>query len=201
MVYGVDKVFLTFRARVYIIMYMKRNYYYIAIERYFSTPVPFFLLGTVPTMWYGYYENDILFWIGLVLTVVVVVINHFLMHSLTSTFGMYATKKQMDYVFKFVAGKNNVFSQQESMKLQEMIVHQKGNAHIGIEDYINYINHCLEEKSKRGDAEATYWLGIYHRVLGEGENHNSVARELIEKSANMGFERAQKMKGKAQKWT
>ena len=29
---------------------MKKNYYKIAIERYFSTPVPYFLIGTVPLM-------------------------------------------------------------------------------------------------------------------------------------------------------
>ena len=32
---------------------MKKNYYKIAIERYFSTPVPYFLIGTVPLMLYS----------------------------------------------------------------------------------------------------------------------------------------------------
>lgn len=179
---------------------MKRNYYSIAIERYFSTPVPYFLLGTLPSMLYGYYENDICFWIGLVLTVVVFGVNHFLMHSLISTFGLYATKRQVDYVSNFCMGKSGVFSEQESNMLMEMIAGQAGNARVNINDYINYINHRLEEKSDKGNAEATYWLGIYHRLLGEGENHNSIARELIEKSANMGFERAKKLQARAQKW-
>ena len=179
---------------------MKRSYYSIALERYFSTPIPYFLLGTVPMMFYGYYENDFFFWTGLVLTVAVFAINHFLMHSLTRTFGIYVTKKQMDYISNFVAGKNQVFSEQENTKLLEMIAEQTGNSHIGIDDYINYINHCLEEKSNRGNAEATYWLGIYHRFLGEADNHNSIARELIEKSANMGFERAKKLQERAKKW-
>ena len=81
-----------------------------------------------------------------------------------------------------------------------MIAEQSGNARINIEDYINYINHQLEEKSNNGNAEATYWLGIYHRILGESDNHNQVARELIEKSAEMGFERAKKLQERAQKW-
>ncbi len=179
---------------------MKRSYYSIAIERYFSTPVPYLLVGTVPLMLYGYYESDLWFWVGLVLTVAVFAVNHFLMHSLTTTFGPYATRKQVDYVSHFVAGKNEVFSEQESGQLLEMIADQSGNAHIGIEDYINYINHRLKEKSDNGSAEATYWLGIYHRVLGEGNNHNSIARELIEKSANMGFERAKKLQKRARKW-
>ena len=179
---------------------MKRSYYSIAIERYFSTPVPYFLVGTVPLMLYGYYESDLCFWVGMVTTVAVFVVNHFLMHSLTSTFGLYATKKQVDYVSNFVVGKSEVFSEQESVQLMEMIADQSGNAHIGIEDYINYINNRLKEKSENGNAEATYWLGIYQRMLGEGSNHNSVARELIEKSANMGFERAKKLQERAKKW-
>lgn len=179
---------------------MKRSYYSIAIERYFSTPVPYFLLGTVPLMLYGYYEDDLWFWAGLVLTVAVFAVNHYLMHSLTSAFGLYATKKQVDYVTHFVVDKNGVFSEQETVKLLEMIANQSGNAHIGIEDYINYINHRLKEKSDNGNAEATYWLGIYHRMLGEGNNHNSIARELIEKSASMGFERAKKLQKRAKEW-
>ena len=83
---------------------MKRSYYSIAIERYFSTPVPYFMLGTVPLMLYGYYQSDLCFWMGLALTVVVVAINHFLMYSLTSTFGLYATRKQVDYVSHFITG-------------------------------------------------------------------------------------------------
>ena len=180
---------------------MKRSYYSIALERYFSTPVPYFLLGTLPLLLYGYYENDLLFWVGLVLTVAVFVVNHFLMRSLTNTFGLYATKKQMDYVSHFVVGKTEVFSEQESNTLMDMIAQQSDNERIGIEDYINYINNRLKEKSEKGNAEATYWLGIYHRVLGEEENHNSVARELIEKSANMGFERAKKLEERAKRWT
>lgn len=179
---------------------MKRSYYSIAIERYFSTPVPYFLLGTVPLMLYGYYESDLWFWVGLLLTLAVFAVNHFLMHSLTSTFGLYATKKQVDYVSNFCMGKNEVFSEQESKTLMEMIADQSGNTRISIEDYINYINHRLEEKSDKGNAEATYWLGIYHRILGEADNHNLIARELIEKSANMGFERAKKLQERAKKW-
>ena len=75
---------------------MKKNYYSIAIERYFSTPVPFFLIATVPLMLYGYYENDLWFWVGMVLTLAVFAVNHFLMHSLTSAFGLYATKVGQD---------------------------------------------------------------------------------------------------------
>ena len=97
-------------------------------------------------------------------------------------------------------GKNEVFSEQESNTLLNMIADQSGNSRINIEDYINYINHQLEEKSKKGSAEAMYWLGIYHRILGETDNHNKVARELIEKSAKMGFERAKKMQERARKW-
>ena len=179
---------------------MKRNYYSIAIERYFSTPVPYFLIGTVPLMLYGYYESDVWFWLGMALTVAVFALNHFMMHSLTSTFGLYATKKQVDYVSNFCVGKNDVFSEQESNRLMEMIAEQSGNSRINIEDYINYINHQLEEMSNNGNAEATYWLGIYHRSLGEADNHNIVARELIEKSAKMGFERAKKLQERARKW-
>jgi hypothetical protein len=179
---------------------MKKNYYRIAIERYFSTPVPYFLIGTVPLMLYGYYESDVWFWVGMVLTIAVFAVNHFMMHSLTSTFGLYATKKQVDYVSHFCVGKSEVFSEQESNTLMNMIAEQSGNARINIEDYINYINHQLEEKSNNGNAEATYWLGIYHRILGESDNHNQVARELIEKSAEMGFERAKKLQERAQKW-
>ena len=159
---------------------MKKNYYSIAIERYFSTPVPYFLIGTVPLMLYGYYESDVWFWVGMVLTVAVFALNHFMMHSLTSTFGLYATKKQVDYVSNFCVGKNEVFSEQESSRLMEMIAEQSGNSRINIEDYINYINHQLEE--------------------GEADNHNIVARELIEKSAKMGFERAKKLQERARKW-
>ncbi|MBQ6965221.1 MAG: hypothetical protein IJP82_05970 [Bacteroidaceae bacterium] len=179
---------------------MKKSYYRIAIERYFSTPVPYCLIGTVPLMLYGYYENDLCFWIGLALTVVLFGVNHLLMHSLTTTFGLYATKKQVDYVSNFVMGNSDVFSKQESMELMEMMADQAGNNHISIDDYINYINHQLEEKSDRGNAEATYWLGIYHRLLGETDNHNSLARELIEKSAEMGFERAKEIQERAKKW-
>ena len=179
---------------------MKKSYYRIAIERYFSTPVPYFLIGTLPLMLYGYYESDLWFWVGMVLTIAVFAVNHFMMHSLTRTFGLYATKKQGDYVSNFCVGKNEVFSEQESNTLLNMIADQSGNAHINIEDYINYINHQLEEKSSRGSAEAMYWLGIYHRILGEADNHNKVARELIEKSAEMGFERAKKLQKRAQKW-
>ena len=93
---------------------MKKNYYRIAIERYFSTPVPYFLIGTVPLMLYGYYESDLWFWVGMVLTIAVFAVNHLMMHSLTSTFGLYATKKQVDYVSNFCVGKNEVFSEQES---------------------------------------------------------------------------------------
>ncbi len=179
---------------------MKRSYYSIAIERYFSTPIPYFLIGTVPLMLYGYYESDVWFWVGIVLTVAVFAVNHLVVHSLTSTFGLYATKKQVDYVSHFCVGKNEVFSEQESCTLMNMIAEQYGNSHINIDDYINYINRQLEEKSNKGNAEATYWLGIYHRILGEADNHNKVARELIEKSANMGFERAQKLQERARKW-
>ncbi|MBQ6750748.1 MAG: hypothetical protein IJR02_15340 [Bacteroidaceae bacterium] len=179
---------------------MKRNYYRIAFERYFSTPVPYFLLGAVPLMVYGYYENDFCFWTGMVLTVGLLVLNHFLMYSLTNTFGLYATKKQVEYVTNFVSGGSKVFSKQESEQLLEMMANQMGNNRICIDDYINYINHLLEEKANNGSAEAIYWLGIYHRLLGEAENHNSVARELIEKSANMGFERAKKLQERAKKW-
>lgn len=179
---------------------MKKNYYRIAIERYFSTPVPYCQFATVPMLLYGYYESDLWFWVGLVLTVAVFAVNHLMMHSLTSTFGMYATKKQVDYLSNFLMKDCKVLSEQESSTLMEMIVDQAGNSHICIEDYINYINHRLEEKSENGNAEAAYWLGIYHRRLGETDNHNSVARELIEKSANLGFERAKKLQEKAKKW-
>ena len=165
---------------------MKKNYYSIAIERYFSTPVPYFLIGTVPLLVYGYFESDLWFWVGMVLTIAVFAVNHLMMNSLTSTFGLYATKKQVDYVSHF--------------SLLNMIANQSGNAHINIDDYINYINHQLEEKSNRGSAEAMYWLGIYHRILGEADNHNKVAREFIEKSANLGFERAKKLQERARKW-
>lgn len=181
-------------------MCMKRSYYSIAIERYFSTPVPYFMLGTVPLMLYGYYQSDLCFWMGLALTVVVVAINHFLMYSLTSTFGLYATRKQVDYVSHFITGGSGVFTEQECTQLMEMIADQSGNSRISIDDYINYINHQLEEKSGRGNAEATYWLGIYHRVLGEADDHNRIARELIEKSADMGFERAKKLQERARGW-
>ena len=179
---------------------MKKNYYRIAIERYFSTPVPYCQFATVPMLLYGYYESDLWFWVGLVLTVAVFAVNHLMMHSLTSTFGMYATKKQVDYLSNFLMKDCKVLSELESSTLMEMIVDQVGNSHISIEDYINYINHRLEEKSENGNAEATYWLGIYHRRLGETDNHNSLARELIEKSANLGFERAKKLQEKAKKW-
>lgn len=180
---------------------MKRSYYSIAIERYFSTPVPYFLVLTVPLMLYGYYKNDLWFWVGMGLTVTVFLINHIMMRALTNTFGLYATKKQVDYVSHFVVGKSEVFSEQESNALMDMIADQSDNERIGIDDYINYINNRLKEKSEKGSAEATYWLGIYHRVLGEAENHNSVARELIEKSASMGFERAKKLQERAKRWT
>lgn len=180
---------------------MKRSYYSIALERYFSTPVPYFLLATVPLMVYGYFESDLWFWVGMVLTVMVFAVNHFMMHTLTNTFGLYATRKQVDYVTQFLGRKNGVFSEHESNQLLDMIASQSDNAHISIEDYINYINHQLKEKSEKGSAEATYWLGIYHRVLGEADNHNAVARELIEKSASMGFERAKKMQKRAREWT
>lgn len=179
---------------------MKKSYYRIAVERYFSTGIPYYLLGTVPLMMYGYYESDLWFWVGMVLTVAVFVVNHLMVNSLTSTFGLYATKKQVDYVSHFLVGKNAAFSEQESHALLQLITDQTGNPHVNIEDYINMINHSLEEKSNNGNAEATYWLGIYHRILGEAENHNKVARELIEKSAEMGFERAKKLQKRAQKW-
>ena len=179
---------------------MKKSYYRIAIERYFTTPVPLFLFASVPLMLYGYYENDVCFWVGLVVTVLVFVVNHVLMNSLTKTFGPYATREQVSYVSKFLRSDNPVFTEQESDKLMEMIVEQSGNRHIDIEDYINYINKNLKEKADNGSAEAVYWLGIYHRRLGEAENHNLVARELIEKAAEMGFERAKKLKEKAKKW-
>ncbi|MBO4673169.1 MAG: hypothetical protein J5616_02330 [Bacteroidaceae bacterium] len=179
---------------------MKKNYYRIAIERYFSTPVPYFLIGTVPLMLYGYYESDLWFWVGMVLTLAVFAVNHFLMHSLTRAFGLYATKRQVDYVSHFCVSKDDVFSEQEVHTLMSMIADQSDNAKISIEDYINYINHQLEEKSNKGNAEATYWLAMYHRLLGETDNHNVVARELIEKSANMGSERAKKLQKRAQKW-
>ena len=179
---------------------MKKSYYRIAIERYFSTPVPFCLLVSVPLMLYGYYESDLCFWIGLVATMVVFIVNHALMNSLTQTFGLYATKQQVSYVSHFLKGGSEVFSEQESGKLMEMIVEQSGNCHINIDDYINYINNNLKEKADNGCAEAVYWLGIYHRSIGEAENHNLVARELIEKAAEMGFERAKKLKEKAKKW-
>ena len=179
---------------------MKKNYYSIAIERYFSTPVPYFLIGTVPLLVYGYFESDLWFWVGMVLTIAVFAVNHLMMNSLTSTFGLYATKKQVDYVSHFCVGKNEVFSEQESNALLNMIANQSGNAHINIDDYINYINHQLEEKSNKGSAEAMYWLGIYHRILGEADNHNKVAREFIEKSANLVFERAKKLQERARKW-
>ena len=178
----------------------KKNYYKIAVERYFSTHVPYFFIGTLPLMLYGYFENDICFWVGLVLTLVVFVVNHIVVKSLTNTFGLYVTRKQVDYVSHFCVGKTGVFTEQESSKLMDMIAGQMGNSRISIEDYINYINHQLEEKADKGNAEATYWLGIYHRVLGETENHNTIARELIEKSANMGFERAKKLQERARKW-
>ena len=179
---------------------MKKNYYLIAIQRYFCTPVPYFLIGTVPLMLYGYYESDVWFWVGMVLTMAVLAVNHFLMHSLICAFGHYATMRQVDYVTHFCIGKEDVFSKQECHALMEMIAGQAGNARICIEDYINYINRRLEEKSEKGNAEATYWLAMYHRLLGEEENHNVVARELIEKSANMGSERAKKLQKRAQKW-
>ena len=93
---------------------MKKNYYRIAIERYFSTPVPYCLFATVPMLLYGYYESDLWFWVGLALTVAVFAVNHLMMHSLTSTFGLYATKKQVDYVSNFLMGDCKVFSEQES---------------------------------------------------------------------------------------
>lgn len=179
---------------------MKKSYYRIAIERYFCTPLPYILLASVPLMLYGYYENDVCFWVGLVATVLVIVANHALMNSLTRTFGIYATKKQVTYVSFFLKGGSKVFSEQESGKLMEMIVEQSGNQYVNIDDYINYINKNLKEKADNGSAEAVYWLGIYHRRLGEAENHNMVARELIEKAAEMGFERAKKLKEKAKKW-
>ena len=180
---------------------MKRCYYIIALERYFSTPVPYFLLATVPLMLYGYYESDLWFWVGLVLTVAVFAVNHFLMRSLTRTFGLYATRKQVDYVSNFLVGKNEVFSEQESDTLMDMIAGQSDNEQIGIDDYINYINNRLKEKMEKGSAEATYWLGVYHRILGEADDHNRVARQLIEKSAEMGSERAKKLQERAKKWT
>lgn len=179
---------------------MKKNYYRIAIGRYFTTPVPFFLLASIPLMLYGHRENEVCFWVGLVATVLIFVINHLMMASLTRTFGLYATKQQVNYVTNFLRKDIGVFTQQESRKLMEMIVEQSGNRHIDIDDYINYINSNLKEKADDGNAEAVYWLGIYHRKLGEEKNHNIVARELIEKAAEMGFEQAKKMKEKAKKW-
>jgi len=55
------------------------------------------------------------------------------------------------------------------------------------------MNRKSQEKTDLGNAEATYWQGVYQHVQGEGENHNSVARELIEKSAGLGCERAKKL--------
>lgn len=179
---------------------MKKNYYLIALGRYFSTPVPFGLLISVPVMMYGYYADDLFFWVGLVATVALVGLNHLLMHSLTTTYGYYATRQQVRYVHSIVAGKCEAFSDEECSKMMEMIVAQAGNSHIAIEDYINYINQQLKEKSERGNAEATYWLALYHRHLGEATNHNSVARDLMAKAADMGSERAKKMQGRAKKW-
>src|SRR5574344_97677 len=178
---------------------MKKNYYRIAIERYFSISVPYFLILSVPVMMYGYFENDYFFWIGLGATVVLLVLNHLIIHSITSVFGIYVTKKQVNYVKSFVKKDNKALTEKESSELFEMMASQMGNPHVDIENYIHRSNLLLEEKMKQGNAEAYYWLGIYHHVLGESEDHNQVAYELIEKSAELGSERAKKLQKNAKK--
>lgn len=181
-------------------MCMKKNYYRIAIERYFSVPIVYGLLLTVPVMVYGYYESDPWFWLGMATTVALLVLHHVMIRTLTRTFGIYATHKQVKYVSNFITTDCSVFTDKESDALKDMIFEQAGNDRIGIDDYINYINHLLEEKSKANNAEALFWLGMYYRMLGEADNHNSVARDFIEKSASLGFERAKKLRKKARKW-
>lgn len=189
------------RAHAYIILYLRMsNYYIIAIERYFCTPVPYFLLGTLPLMFYGYWQNDLCFWIGLVLTVLVFVINHLMMNSITRTFGQYATVRQVDYVSSIIMGKCKVFSDQECDNFFTMIAELSQDGKFTIDDYIRQINHKLEDKAGNGNAEANYWLGVYHRKLNKDKDHNIIARQFIEKSADLGWEDAKKILKKAQKW-
>lgn len=178
-----------------------RNYYLIAIERYFSTPVPYFLLGSVPLMLFGYFKNDLCFWLGLVATIVIFAVNHFLMSSLTKTFGYYATMSEVDYVSSIIMGKCKVFSDQECDKLFSMIANLSGDDKFTVTDYIRHINHQLEDKAGSGNAEANYWLGMYHRKLNKDKNHNAIAKQFFEKSAELGWEDAKRMLEKAKKWS
>lgn len=180
---------------------MLKNYYLISIQRYFSTPVPFFLLGSVPLMVYGYFENDTCFWIGLGITVLIFVINHLLMISLTRTFGQYATVREVNYVTNILSGKCKAFSEQECDSLFTMVADLAGNDKITIDDIIRQINTRLKDKADGGNAEAYFVLGMYHRRLSSEADHNAVARQLIEKSADLGWEDAKRMLKKAKRWT
>ncbi len=178
----------------------EKNYYAIAIARYFSTPVPYFLLGSVPLMLYGYWHSELCFWIGLVITVLIFAINHMMMSSLTKTFGMYATTAQIDYLSNVLMGKCKVFSKQECDSMFNMIADLSFDDKFGIDDYMKHVKQKLESKAKDGNAEANYWLGLYHRKFSEEEGHNALAKQLIEKSADMGFEEAKNMLKRVKKW-
>lgn len=178
-----------------------RNYYLLAIQRYFSTPVPYFMIISVPLMFYGYWNDDLCFWLGMGITVLAIAINHLMMSTLTRTFGMYATVKEVNYVSSIVSGDCKVFSKQECEKMLLMFANLSDNDKYSIEDYIRHINHQLEDKAKNGNAEANYWLGVYYRKLCKEDDHNAVARQFIEKSAELGWEEAKRLLKKAKTWS
>lgn len=179
---------------------MSKNYYVIAIQRYFSITPSFLLLASILLLVYGYYEDDVCFWIGLVATVAILAISHIAVSLYVRMFGDFATKRQVKYVMDVISlGK--ALSPEECETIKSYMI-EGGAGSVGcVDDYILKVNCMLEAKAKNGDAEANYWLGMYQHLVCEEENHNSVALELIERSAEMGCEKAKNVLKKARKWT
>lgn len=179
---------------------MTNNYYVNAIKRYFSTLPPYFMLLSVPLMFYGYWEDDLCFWIGLVVTVGALVVNHVYMKLMNLTFGPYATMEQIYYVENLLSSDNKVLPKQVREGLFNTMADLTLNRNVTVVDLIKQINKNLEIEAGNGNAEAHYWLGIYHLKLSKEKGHGTTAKQLIEKSAELGFDGAKKMLKKRKKW-
>lgn len=123
------------------------------------------------------------------------------MSSMISTFGPYATQKQVNYICEIVMGRSEVFTKGECDSFLDMMARLNDDEKINIDDYIRQINFKLKEKADNGSAEALYWLGMYEYNFGEGNDRKQKVLAFFEKSAEMGCEDAKKMLKKTKKWS
>lgn len=179
---------------------MSKNYYYIAIERYFGTKAPFFLLLSLPLFFYGYFESDLCFWIGLVASVLILIVAHLMASSCVRMFGEYATRSQVKYVMAIINNKCEALTENECDKIADLVVCGSVERDGCVDDHIRYINNLLEDRARKGNADANYWLGMYQHHVSKEDGHNRIALQLMEKSAELGSEKAKNMLKKARKW-